>query len=521
MQFQSNSSSHLVHMNDSTSDFENAKKHFLIGLDHIANEQWAEAEIALNQSLLFIPDRLSTLTNLVAVLIKLKKNKEAKDLVEQILPLDPLNAQLILNMGLLLEREGAHEKAIEQYEHAIEIEPGYAEAFYNRGISLQELKRFEESLASYDCAIAIKPNFAEAYSNRGLALQEMRRVTESLASYDRAIEIKPDLADAYWNKSLALLLDGDLKQGWDLYEWGWANGQRGKGAVFPQPLWLGAENLAHKTILLHAEQGLGDTIQFCRYAPLVKALGARVLLEVPKALLGLLQGLEGVDALIEKGQARPAFDYHCPLLSLPLAFKTRLETIPNSKKYIDADAQKAKQWKERLGQTAKLRIGVVWNGGFRPNQPEIWSVNRRRNIELEIFSNALNPVDAQFYSLQKGDPAESEIRGQEAKYWPAGNFTNYADKLQDFSDTAALIENLDLVVGVDTSTIHLAAAMGKPTWILNRFDNCWRWLLERDDSPWYDAARLYRQNEDRQWEPVLKQVAHDLIALTTKRRDTL
>lgn len=197
-------------------------------------------------------------------------------------------------------------------------------------------------------------------------------------------------------------------------------------------------------------------------------------------------------------------------------FGTELTSVPMSSQYLRADGVKVQYWKSKLAGKNRLKVGVVWNGGFRPDQPKLWATNEQRNIPLDVFSKGLNFLDAGFFSLQKGDPAESEIRDREVQYWPNGNFHNYADELKDFTDTAALIENLDIVLSVDTSTAHLAAAMGKPTWILNRYDTCWRWLLDRDDSPWYDAVKLYRQNEDLRWEPVLGRVVDDLMQISSE-----
>jgi hypothetical protein len=313
---------------------------------------------------------------------------------------------------------------------------------------------------------------------------------------------------------MLLLSLQDFENGWELYEWRWKKENfTSQKRNFTQPLWLGVESLPNKTILLHAEQGLGDTIQFCRYIPLVKKLGARVLLEVPKPLMELLEDFEGVDELIEAGKQLPEFNYHCPLLSLPLAFKTNLESIPFHKSYLKANQNKIVQWQKRIGNLSGLKVGLVWNGGFRANQPELWSVNERRNIPLKILAQKLHSINVNYYSLQKGEPAESEIRNRETEYFSNGNFINYTADLVDFSDTAALVANMDLIIAVDTSTAHLAAALGKPTWIVNRYDSCWRWFLDREDSPWYESVKLYRQGEDRQWAPVLERVARDLIQL--------
>jgi hypothetical protein len=200
-------------------------------------------------------------------------------------------------------------------------------------------------------------------------------------------------------------------------------------------------------------------------------------------------------------------------MSLPLAFGTTLATIPAPGAYLRADPAKVHHWGNKIGDRGRLKVGVVWNGGFRANQPELWATNARRNIPLDVFAGALRSTHADFFSLQKGDPAESAIHGRELEYWPQGNFFNFASEFNDFSDTAALIENLDVVVSVDTATAHVAAALGKPTWILNRFDSCWRWLRDRDDSPWYPTVTLYRQGSTCQWEPVLQRIADDLSAL--------
>jgi hypothetical protein len=318
-------------------------------------------------------------------------------------------------------------------------------------------------------------------------------------------------------------LVGDFAMGWELYEWRWLLAKTAlKQSLIDRPLWLGVESLKGKTILLHCEQGLGDTIQFCRYAALVAQLGATVILEVQQLLLELLSGLEGVCHVVAEGEPLPPFDYHCPLMSLPLAFRTTLGTIPADIPYIKADPSKTAYWQAKLGEHHKPRVGLVWSGGGRPNQPEVWAINERRNIPLELISR-INSPEIDFYSLQKGEPAESELLRRKQEVWPEVNFFNFAQELNDFCDTAALIDNLDLVISVDTSTAHLAAAMGKPVWILNRYDNCWRWLLDRDDSPWYPTAELYRQQRMGDWESVLEQVKTDLskVALPLHEAEAL
>ena len=476
-------------------------------------KRFAESIVSYETAIQLKPDFAEAYLNQANVFKELKRFDESLASYDKAIELKRDYADAYSNRAIVLKELKRFEEALASCYKAIDIKPDFAEAYLNQGNVLKELNFFEDALNSYNKAIDYKFDFAEAYSSRGILLAEFKRFEESLTSYDKAIEHKRDFADAHLNKSFLLLSLQNFENGWQLYEWRWKSIQKISYREFSQPLWLGIESLENKTILLHAEQGLGDTIQFCRYAALVKQTGAKVLLEVPKSLIELLKDLEGVDVLLEQGKQLPPFDYHCPLLSLPLAFKTRLETIPFAKPYLKANQNKTNYWQKRIGNLTNLKVGLVWNGGFRANQSELWTVNERRNISLRILANKLSAINVNFYSLQKGEPADSEIRGQENLYWPNNNFFNFTNEIIDFSDTAALIENMDLIIAVDTSTAHLAAALGKPTWILNRFDSCWRWMLDRDDSPWYESVKLYRQGEDRQWDAVLERVAGELKKL--------
>jgi hypothetical protein len=282
-------------------------------------------------------------------------------------------------------------------------------------------------------------------------------------------------------------------------------------------LWLGKESLAGKTILLHGEQGFGDMLQFCRYSTLLAELGATVILEVPGALKSLLAGADGVAVCVGPTDAMPEFDYHCPLMSLPLAFNSTLNTVPAQVPYLRGNAEKTLYWREKLGPRRKPRIGLVWSGGIRPREPHLWHVNRRRNISLATLAVLLRP-DMEFYSLQKGELAEAELREFAVGNSHGSQLIDLTSELRDFSDTAALVANLDLVVTVDTAVAHLAAALGKPVWILNRFDACWRWLVDRSDSPWYPTVKLYRQHRHGDWQGVLRQVAADLEHIAARGR---
>jgi len=445
-----------------------------------------------------------------------KRAEEALASYDKAIALNPDYAEAHYNRGIAFGDLQRPKDALSSYEKAIALKPDYADAYYNRGNAQADLERPEEALASYDKAIALRPDYAEVYNSRGNTLVVLRRLKEALANYDQTIALKPDYAEAYWNQSLCLLLMGHFEQGWRQYEWRKRRNKPIAARSYTQPLWLGEENIAGKTLFIYSEQGLGDTIQFCRYAKLVADLGAQVILEGQKPLMSVLADLSGVARLAEPESALPPFDYQCPLLSLPLAFKTTLSNIPNTIPYLKSSTDKSRLWKEKLGETNKPRVGLVWSGGFRPNQPELWSVNSRRNIPLARLA-ALKHPDVEFYSLQKGEPAESELAELIRHNWDGPHIIDVTRELNDFSDTAALIDNLDLVISVDTSTAHLAGALGKPVWILNRFDTCWRWLLDRTDSPWYPTAKLYRQERAGHWDDVVQQIKSDLMCFQPSR----
>jgi tetratricopeptide (TPR) repeat protein len=473
----------------------------------------ADALASYDKAIALNPDFVMAHYNRGLALVDLKRSEEALASFDTALALKPNYAEAHYNRGNALQDLKRPEDALASFDTALALKPNYAEAYNNRGEGLMKLERVEEALVSFEKAIALKPDYAEAHYNRGCALQDLMRPEDALASYDRAIALKPDYASPYWNKSLCLLLMGRFEQGWRLHEWRKKLAEPVATRVFPQPLWLGEEDIAGKTLFLWWEQGFGDTIQFYRYSKLAEARGAKVVMSVQQPLRALLKESGPTIQIIDQDEVPTDFDYHCPLLSLPLAFGTTLETIPANIPYLKANAEKSLFWKEKLGAKNKPRVGLVWSGGFRPNQPELWSVNSRRNIPLAKLAVLKNP-DIEFYSLQKGQPAESEIANLTRNNWEGPDIIDFTSLLNDFSDTAALVENLDLVISVDTATAHLAGALGKLVWILISFNPDWRWLLDRTDSPWYPTAKLYRQKKAGDWDNVIHRVKTDLINLT-------
>lgn len=433
---------------------------------------------------------------------------EALKSFTQALKIDPNSQEALHNLGMTLEKMGGLAKARECYEQVLAFNPTLAQTHNNLGNVLRELNQVEDAVHHFECAIKINPNYSEALSNLGWTLYRMHQFEKAITCYKRALELNPKLSAARFNLSLCQLSIGNFENGWANYE-SRMDQPSYKKKILNCPQWDGQASLEGKVIYIHSEQGLGDTIQFCRYVPLLAKLGATVIFEPQAPLVSLLKNLHGLSEIVTARKPTPHHDFHCPLMSLPLAFKTTLATIPNAIPYIDVDILKQKYWLQKLSHIVKPKIGLVWSGGFRPNQPEIWEVNKRRNIELSQISK-LQDKDFHFVSLQKGAEAESELIDKQAQLWTDENFSNFSDELNDFTDTAALISTLDLVISVDTSTAHLAGAIGKPTWILNRYDSCWRWSNKDVETAWYPSVKLYRQKRDGDWNTVIEEVRQEL-----------
>jgi tetratricopeptide (TPR) repeat protein len=444
------------------------------------------------------PDFIGAYVNRGVVLKELGNLQEALASQEQAIAIDSKCAQAYLNSGNVLKELGRFEEAIAKYDHAITNKTDYIEAYLNRGVSLEKLNRSDEALANFEKAISIKNDYVEAYFNKGKSLENSNRFDEAIACYEKAISIKEDYADAYWNKSLVLLLKGQLLEGWSFYEWRWRIDKGGpEKRLFSNQLFK-SEDIPAKTILIHAEQGLGDTLQFIRYVPMVVGLGAKVVLEVQESLFGFFQGMPGISLLVKRGGPLPAFDLHCPLLSLPLVFKTELNSIPSPSYFPAVKETKLKAWRERLGMKSKPRIGLVWSGST------LHKNDQKRSLSLSMLQSYL-PQEIDFFSLQK------EVRDTDAEILKRGNINCFNEQIVDFTDTAALCDLMDLVISVDTSVAHLAGSQGKSTWLLLPFIPDWRWMLEREDSPWYPSVKIYRQTSMGDWDSVLQKVRNDLL----------
>jgi len=429
--------------------------------------------------------------SLGVTLKELGRLNDAIEMLKKAIVLDPSHVESYNNLGVALQEKGELEDAIANFTKVIELNSNHASAYNNLGVAFKEIGNTNDAILMFAKAIELDSQFASAYNNVGMVYTDFARVEDALEMYEKAIALDSNYADAYWNKSIALLTLGKLEEGFKFYEWRFKTEMQSKRKKnFSQPLWLGEESLEGKTILIHSEQGYGDTIQFCRYINMVAALGANVIFEVEEARIPLMRSIQGIKQLIVKGNALVAFDYHCPLLSLPLAFKTSLETIPIFQSYLQADAEEVGVWENRLGKKTTPRIGLVWSGSKNHKN------DFNRSIHLEKLLEAL-PSQYEYFSLQK------ELRENDKEILEKFNVGNYAQELHHFGNTAALISCMDFVVSVDTSVAHLAGSMGKETLILLPFCADWRWLEDKEETPWYPSVTLLRQKSINDWEGVL------------------
>jgi hypothetical protein len=424
---------------------------------------------------------------------------EAEAAFRGVLAAAPRDAEAMSNLGAVLNANHRPEQAEAACRGALAVQPGFWAAWGNLGTALHRQQRYDEAVAAYAEALRRNPNHVNACTNLGVALAEQGRMRLALVLHDAALALAPGNAAVRCNRALALLAAGDLARGFAEYEWRWqVPGMLPHGVA--GPCWQG-EDPAGRTILVHDEGGYGDTLQFVRYVPLLAARGARVVLCVQPPLVRLLARLPGPAVVLARGTEPPDYDLHCPMLSLPHGFSTTLESVPARVPYLPVDAAKAAAWRAKLA-GAGLRVGVVWAGASRPGMAAMRAMDARRSLPAGALTALAGIAGVRFVSLQKDQVPPAQL-----------DMADPMPDCADFDDTAAVVAGLDLVIAVDTAVAHLAGALGRPVWLLSRYDACWRWLHGRRDNPWYPGLRLYRQTAPGEWAPVLRELAADLRAL--------
>lgn len=447
------------------------------------------------------PDQVEIFYYLGTIYEILGKASEAITAYQAALRLDPNNADILYQLGTVMMAGGDLLAAQKYFQHVLAINPQSIEALNDLGKITQLQGDFTQSIVLYKQALKIQPDYLPSMANLAVALDSAGLLAEAIGLFRQAIMLCPDSLNMHINLAMALLADGQMEEGWREFE------KRTKLIDFfaarvklKKPMWRG-ETGNGQTLLIRAEQGYGDTIQFCRYASLAAACGLRVVLEVQPPLVKLLQALTGVTDIIAYGDKIPKVDFYCPMMSMPYVFHTMLKTIPSEVPYLKVTENSRLEWQQRMPGNNLLKVGLVWNGKRRNASLELAAVDRRRSIDPSLLIPLQTIKDIQFYSLQKEGPkASAEL-----------DLIDMMDECHDFYDTAALIMNLDLVISVDTVVAHLAGALGKPVWLLNRFDCCWRWLKTGAVSPWYPTLRIFRQPSPGDWHSVITSVQEELL----------
>jgi Flp pilus assembly protein TadD len=443
------------------------------------------------------PDIAAAHGNLAAALTQSGRLDAALAAHQRHIGLHPTQIDPHLKIASILGHLGRKTEALASCERTIGLFPGAAVGHLAHAVALKDLQQYEATLLACDRALELTPHFAEAWDKRGAALRELGRLDDALASHERAIALQPDLASAHMHAGIVLLQMGDLERGWVLYE----NRANANGVppalTWRKPRWTGAGPLAGSTLLLHCEQGLGDTIQFCRYAKLAEEQGARVVLSVQRSLRALIASIGPTISVVSETDVTPAFDWHCSLMSLPLAFKTTLATIPGGQPYLGAEPLRVARWREVLG-PAGFKIGISWQGSKLP-------IDVGRSFPVVLFRALSGLAGVRLISLQKnaGEEQLDALPGDLRIERLGVEFDTGPDA---FLDTAAVMESLDLVITSDTSIAHLAGALGRPTWVALKHIPDWRWLLGRADCPWYPGHRLFRQERRGDWEGVFGRI---------------
>ena len=473
-----------------------------------------EALASYDKSLAFAPGDPEIHHSRALALITLERYEEALGSLDRAQALAPERVGVHFHRGVALSLLERHAEALASFERALALEPRSAEVLGNRGVVLGHLGRSEEALESFARAAEAKPDYIDAFTNAAGTLNALGRRREALEQFDRALRIQPDHPPTLWSKSLLKLAMGEYDEGWPLYESRLRlEYLREYHRTFSMPRWTGSEDLAGKRILIHAEQGLGDALQFCRYLPLLEEKGAQVVFEVPEVLSKLLRSLRFRGAFICQGQPLPpALDYYCPLLSLPLAFQTRADTIPAEVPYLAPDEAAVESWRVRLSTLPGLKVGLNWQG-HAVAEKQAWI--RGRSFALTCAAPLARIPGISLISLQKGPAAR--LRSEVDFGSELTQLTDPDDVSADaLMETAALMSALDLIVTSDTSVAHLAGALGLPVWVALHAAPDWRWLLERADSPWYPSMRLFRQRSPGDWSEVFERLAREVGELTAR-----
>ena len=475
---------------------------FRYATDLHRDQRLPEAAAVYRAILNAVPDHAPSLHLLGVIAAQNRRFKEAEALIRRAIAVDGSCADFHSNLGAALRELGRLNEAEQSLSLALALEPGQLDARNNLGAVLHDLGRLEQAAACFRTVIDRQPNHVSALTSLGSVMCAMGHAEQAQAWLARALTLDPDCGEAHWNLAVARLLAGDLPGGWAEFDWRW----RRPGLVrrqFAEPRWSG-QPLAGQTILLHAEQGRGDTIQFARYAPLVQARGGRVIVQCQAELVGLLGALAGVEAVIANGAPPPPFACQASLLDLPEAFATTLATIPATTPYLAADPARLELWRRRLSGPG-FKVGLAWAGA--PSHRN----DHNRSLALDALAPLLATPGPRWFSVQVG-PRAAEI----ASSGLGDRITDLSPELDDFRDTAAAIAALDLVISVDTAVAHLAGALNRPAWVLLPFSPDWRWLLGRADSPWYPSLRLFRQPRPNAWTEVIAAVAQALEPASTR-----
>ncbi|WP_068320210.1 tetratricopeptide repeat protein [Polynucleobacter yangtzensis] len=485
---------------------------YLLGELHLAANDLLQAAKSFDAAL-EVNETYEANFQLGLIFSHIQKYENAEIYFEKALKLNPDLVPALINMGAIFRNIGKFTESLQRLDKALELDNADPAAWLNKGVTLDSMGNLQDAIGCYEKALSLDGGYLEAYSNKGNAELGLGRLKEAHDSFQKALRIFPGDADTLSNYSVLKLAEANFSDGWRDYESRFYCSSRISNPFKKIPKLESLANLADKKILVWAEQGLGDTIQFYRYLENLSKFSQHITLAVQSELKELLAAQPLNIQVLNIGEVEAGgFDYQSALMSLPYLFKTNIDTIPAEIPYIQVDDNKVSWWKQKIANHSGLKVGLVWSGGYKKD-PNLWAMNERRNIPFSSYYPFSNIENISYFCLQKGEGLQTPEYLEKNRYWTKNNFFDYTDLLNSFSDTAALIKNLDLVITVDTSMAHLSGALGKSVWILNRFDSCWRWLKNTNLSPWYPTAKIYTQHEYQNWEKVIHEVQGDLTQL--------